>query len=71
VSKHRKIYKYHVYYTCGKKGSNNEEWDGWVYEIYTHLHEEIVCESHEGFESKAEAQFAAIGHISLLDKGEG
>lgn len=45
--------------------------DVWVYEIYTqHKKPSLVVESHEWFDSEARAEFAAIGHISLLENGE-
>lgn len=44
----------------------------WVYEIYT-LDDKpsLVVESNEWFDSEGEAGLAAIGHISLLENGEG
>jgi hypothetical protein len=44
----------------------------WVYEIYT-LDEKpsLVVESDEWFDTQVQAGFAAIGHISLLENGEG
>ncbi len=44
----------------------------WIYEIYT-LDEKprLVVESDEWFDSEAQAGFAAVGHISLLENGEG
>lgn len=44
----------------------------WVYEIYDlNNPPELVRESTEWFDSEARAEFAAIGHISLLENGEG
>jgi hypothetical protein len=48
----------------------------WIYRIYhTENLEEcpriVIRKSTEWFESKTRAQFAAMGHISLLEKGEG
>ena len=31
----------------------------------------VIRESHDGFESAGEARLAAIGHIDLLENGEG
>lgn len=56
------IYKYHVY-----KGHP----EGWVYEIYTQFDDVLIRESEEWFDSEGQAGFAAIGHISLLENGEG
>lgn len=43
----------------------------WVYEIYT-LGDRpfLVVESEEWFDTEAQAGFAAVGHISLLENGE-
>ncbi len=45
----------------------------WVYEIHHPHYPELppLRESNEWFESQQEARFAAIGHISLLENGEG
>ena len=51
---------------------------GWYYEIYTDdvdyinwMRTNILRSSDEWFDSEAQAGFAAIGHISLLENGEG
>ncbi len=63
MRKHGDYYQYIVY-----EDNRNE----WVYEIYT-IHEKpiLVVESEEWFDSEAQAGFAAVGHISLLENGEG
>jgi hypothetical protein len=44
----------------------------WVYEIYSlGAKPLLIVESDEWFESEGEAGLAAIGHISLLENGEG
>lgn len=44
----------------------------WVYEIYTQDEKpSLIVESDEWFDSEVQAGFAAIGHISLLENGEG
>ena len=52
--------------------------EGWGYIIYTNnavyqeiWETEVYRESDEWFDSEAQAGFAAIGHISLLENGEG
>ena len=49
--------------------------DVWVYVIYDHndpyIANAILRESSEWFETENEARFAAIGHIGLLEDGEG
>jgi len=59
----------HGYYQYIVFEDNQNEW---VYEIYT-LDEKpsLVVESDEWFDSEAQAGFAAIGYISLLENGEG
>jgi len=44
---------------------------GYCYTIYKPGSEDIVRESEEWFESEMRARLAAIGHISLLENGEG
>lgn len=44
---------------------------GWCYTIYKKNTKIVVRESDEWFDSEAQAGFAAIGHISLLENGEG
>jgi hypothetical protein len=48
----------------------NDRGKGFVYEIYDNNHS-LVRESDEWFEYEGIARFAAIGHISLLESGEG
>lgn len=57
---------------------NNPDGEGFVYEIYTddpdHKYWErtnVLRESGEWFDTEQEARFAAIGHINLLENGEG
>lgn len=49
--------------------------DVWVYVIYEPDYkptkQTVIRESDEWFETKQEARFAAIGHINLLENGEG
>lgn len=59
-----KIYKYHVYYIL------DEHNEGWIYKIYSQSDNALVCEAAEWFECPAQAGFAAIGHISLLENAE-
>lgn len=47
---------------------------GYVYEIHTegcYPYDDGVIESDEWFDTEEEARFAAIGHIDLLEDGEG
>lgn len=44
----------------------------WVYRIYdSYYKDEIIRESDEWFDSEQRARYAAIGHIGLLENGEG
>jgi len=71
MRKHGSIYQYHVLHTSDVL-ANGEQWTGWVYEIYTQNQKpELIRESNEWFDSEAQAGFATIGHISLLENGEG
>lgn len=70
MKKQGDIYKFHVFHT-GATLPNGQKWEGWVYEIYTQFDDVLVIESSEWFDSQAEAGFAAVGHISLLENGEG
>lgn len=65
------IYKFHVYHSSGEIPVLGEKWKGCVYEIYTQFDDVLVRESDEWFESEMRATWAAIGHISLLENGEG
>lgn len=65
------IYKYHTFHTSGTIPALNETWKGWVYEIYTQFDGVLIIESNEWFDNKGSAELAAIGHISLLENGEG
>ncbi len=44
---------------------------GYCYTIYKKGTDRIVSESNEWFDSEGEARLAAIGHISLIENGEG
>ena len=44
---------------------------GYCYIIFNKQTGIVISESTEYFESKARAELAAIGHISLLENGEG
>lgn len=48
----------------------NDKGKGFIYEIYNEALE-LVRESDEWYEYEGIARFAAIGHISLLENGEG
>lgn len=52
--------------------------EGWGYKIFTDnkvyqeiLGTDVYRESDEWFDSEAQAGFAAVGHISLIENGEG
>ncbi len=49
--------------------------DGYIYVIYDTYYvpsdHTIIRESNEWYDTEQEARFAAIGHISLLENGEG
>lgn len=56
------MYQYQV-----KQNETNE----WFYEIYKQESEqELILVANECFDGMAQASLAAIGHISLLEKGE-
>ncbi len=44
---------------------------GYCYSIYKKGTKILVRESDEWYDSEAQAGFAAVGHISLLENGEG
>jgi hypothetical protein len=47
---------------------------GFDYEIYgtgCHPYDDGIIEADEWFDTEEEARFAAIGHITLLENGEG
>lgn len=55
-----------------------EQPQGWGYKIYTSnpVYNELwgtdlYRESEELFDTRSEAEFAAVGHISLIENGEG
>lgn len=48
----------------------NDKGKGFIYEIYD-KNLELVRESQEWYDHEGIARFAAIGHISLLESGEG
>jgi len=70
MKKHGNYYEYYVYLASGSL-PEEENWEGFVYKIYSQTTKELVRESNEWFDSEAQAGFAAIGHISLLENGEG
>jgi hypothetical protein len=46
----------------------------WIYKIYSEgcpPYDDGVIDSDEYYDSEKEARFAAIGHIGLLENGEG
>ncbi len=56
------------------KGITDKTVNGYTYKIYgegCHPYDDGVIDSSEWFETEQEARFAAIGHISLLENGEG
>lgn len=69
MRKHGDIYEYYVYLSSGAF-PDGTTWEGFVYKIYSQYTKELVVESDEWFDSEAQAGFAAIGHISLLENGE-
>lgn len=61
--------KYSLYEFEIKKGE-----EGWIYFIYTEgcrPYYDGTIESDEWFDTEQEARYAAIGHITLLENGEG
>ena len=70
MKKHGNYYEYYVYLASGSL-LEEKNWEGFVYKIYSQTTKELVRESNEWFDSEAQAGFAAIGHISLLENGEG
>ena len=70
----REIYSQYEYEIYEDPLENNH----WLYNIYNpdyrvfdDKHEIAIRQSTEWFESAQRARFAAIGHISLLEEGEG
>lgn len=57
-------YEYELYQLPGKP-------ERWCYNIFDPYDDSILRESSEWFESEGEANLAAIGHIDLLENGEG
>ncbi len=47
----------------------HKEEQGWVYDIYHRGYMDAWVESEDYFETEQEARYAAIGHITLLEKG--
>ena len=46
--------------------------DHWLYRIYeSNCKDKVIRESEESFDGELQARLAAIGHISLLENGEG
>lgn len=64
------FYAYSIHFSSGIL-PNGENWNGFVYKIYKKETKELIRETHEWFDSKGQAELAAIGHISLLENGEG
>ena len=64
------FYEYYVYLSSGDF-PDGTSWEGFVYKIYSQNTKELVRESDEWFDSEAQAGFAAVGHITLLENGEG
>ena len=62
------LYNYEVMQTIV-----GQAYDGWVYVIYhpDYKGKVILRESDEWYDSENRARLAAIGHISLLENGEG
>lgn len=54
------MYKHTVCYSEGL------DWSGWIYRIY--MDSNLISESNEYFESYSRANFAAVGHITLLER---
>jgi hypothetical protein len=57
-------------------GENENKWvKGWYYVIFDTYYKPcdatIIRESDEYFDAEQEARFAVIGHIDLLENGEG
>lgn len=50
---------------------HRDELLGYAYTIFKKDSDKIVRESKEWFDSEAQAGFAAVGHITLLENGEG
>jgi hypothetical protein len=63
-------YEFSIYHE--DKGNNL---DAWVYVIYDPTYkpcaQTIIREAEDWFDTEQEARFAAIGHIDLLESGEG
>ena len=73
----RKRYSYYEYETYYDK-IPHQDLEGWGYRIFVNdpdhkfwMGTDVYRESDELFESEQQADFAAIGHISLLENGEG
>lgn len=53
---------------------NESDEEQWTYLIYTEgclPYDDGIIESDDSFDTEQEARFAAIGHIDLLENGEG
>lgn len=64
-------------YSCYEYEVKKDE-QGFIYTIFTDcvdynffMQTDILRESDEWFDTEQEARFAAIGHIDLLESGEG
>lgn len=64
-------YKYATYYAQRAFEKTKFNWCGWVYEVYCQERGALICESHEWYDTKQEAEHGAIERISLLENGEG
>lgn len=67
----RKVHSYYEYEIV-------PQGEGWGYKIFTDNEiyfdiwkTDVYRESDEWFDSPVQAEFAAIGHISLIENGEG
>lgn len=63
-------YEYVVFFDGGVY-PGGDIWQGFVYKIFQQSTKELVRESGEWFDTAAQAGFAAVGHIDLLENGEG
>lgn len=53
-------------------GEFENKWvKGYYYAIYENNKNTVIRESNEYFDSQIQCRYAAIGHITLLEKGEG
>lgn len=71
MKKYGGYYEYEVYFTHREFADSKHNWEGWVYAIYCQKTKQLIKKSDEWFDTKARAEFAAIGDIQLLENGEG